>query len=641
MFKRGKLFSPSILAVVMVVFLLISQTAVFATDGEVPTRDQVDDKYKMDLTKMYPNRGAFEQDIKKVKEELIPKIKEYKGKLNNVDSIYEYFELESQISQILNKAYWYGNLQLDLNQNDTDAQEMVSIAGGVWGIYGEAISFERPELLSMPTEKFQQIMNTPKLSTYKHYLEKMLKEKDHVLSNKEERILSLSSDLTGSPEDIFNKVMYADFEYPTIKDKEGNEITLINSVYYKILEGDDRELRKKASKARIEALKKRNNTLAATYISEIKKNIFLAKARGYNSSLEASLAAKHIPKSIYDNLVKSVNNNLEYLHKYNEVKSKALGIKDVKPYDWSLPIVGDYKMELTYEEAVELANKGLEPLGEKYLKDFNTIIDSRLIDVYSGKGKQTGAYSLSLYGCDPYISMNYTNDLDSALTLSHEMGHSLNGKYSMEQQELYNSNTSTFTAEVASTANELLVMDYLIKNAKSDEEKLFLLNQQINNIRGTIYTQVMFAEFEQRAHEMVEQGQPLSAEVINNLWLEIRRKYNGEAYPMTEDGKYSWSRIPHFYMNFYVYNYATSMSASYQLVNNITEGKEGAVQKYIEFLGAGGSDYPVEILKKAGVDMNSSEPVDNILKYFGELVDEMEKLLEKRAQETENTDTAA
>ncbi|WP_425446685.1 oligoendopeptidase F [Dethiothermospora halolimnae] len=641
MFKRGKLFSPSILAVVMVVFLLISQTAVFATDGEVPTRDQVDDKYKMDLTKMYPNRGAFEQDIKKVKEELIPKIKEYKGKLNNVDSIYEYFELESQISQILNKAYWYGNLQLDLNQNDTDAQEMVSIAGGVWGIYGEAISFERPELLSMPTEKFQQIMNDPKLSTYKHYLEKMLKEKDHVLSNKEERILSLSSDLTGSPEDIFNKVMYADFEYPTIKDKEGNEITLINSVYYKILEGDDRELRKKASKARIEALKKRNNTLAATYISEIKKNIFLAKARGYNSSLEASLAAKHIPKSIYDNLVKSVNNNLEYLHKYNEVKSKALGIKDVKPYDWSLPIVGDYKMELTYEEAVELANKGLEPLGEKYLKDFNTIIDSRLIDVYSGKGKQTGAYSLSLYGCDPYISMNYTNDLDSALTLSHEMGHSLNGKYSMEQQELYNSNTSTFTAEVASTANELLVMDYLIKNAKSDEEKLFLLNQQINNIRGTIYTQVMFAEFEQRAHEMVEQGQPLSAEVINNLWLEIRRKYNGEAYPMTEDGKYSWSRIPHFYMNFYVYNYATSMSASYQLVNNITEGKEGAVQKYIEFLGAGGSDYPVEILKKAGVDMNSSEPVDNILKYFGELVDEMEKLLEKRAQETENTDTAA
>ena len=640
MFKRGKLFSRSLLAVVMVAFLLISQTAVFAADGEVPTRNQVDDKYKIDVTEIYPTREAFEADIKKLKEELIPKLLEYKGKLNNVDTIYEYFEMDSKLAEKLFQAYRYAKLQLDLNQADTNAQEMMSIAGSAYGLYAQLISFERPELLSMPTEKLEEIINDPKLATYKHYLESMLKEKDHILSDKEEKILSLASDLTGAPNNIFEQVMYADFEYPTIKDKDGKEIHLTNANYYKILEGDDRELRKKASEARVEALKKRNNTLSATYISEIKKNIFLAKSRGYDSALEASLSGNHIPESIYDNLVSSVNNNLEYLHKYNEVKRKALGIEDLKSYDWSLPIVGDYKMDMTYEEAVELANKGLKPLGEKYLNDFNNAIESRWVDVYPGKGKYTGAYSASTYGLHPYILMNFTNDLDSALTLVHEMGHALNGKYSMEQQAMYNSNNPIFTAEVASTANELLVMDYLIKNAKSDEEKLFLLNQQINNIKGTIYTQVMFAEFEQRAHEMVEQGQPLSADVLNKLWLEIIKKYNGEAYPLTENAQYGWSRIPHFYMNFYVYNYATSMSASYQVVNNITEGEEGAVENYLKFLGAGGSDYPVEMLKIAGVDMNSSEPVDNILEYFGGLVDEMEKLIDKRAQETETKEAA-
>lgn len=621
---KRSIFQKTI-SIVIVLLLVLCQAISFA---DPPNRSEVEDKYKWDLTDLYESREEFEADLTKLKDELIPNLASYNGKLDNPQTLYEYFELDSKTWEVFIKAYRYASLSLDLNQKDSNAQEMMSLAYSVYGMYRQAIAFERPQLIELSQEKIDELMNSPELVEYKHYLDELIKEKEHTLSEEEEHILSLLSEVSGTPNDIFDKVLYADYEYPIITDSEGNEIKLTNSKYYKILEEDDRELRKKAWEARTESYSKINNTLSATYIGEIKKNIFFAKARGYNSSIEAALSGGHIPKSIYDNLVESVNSNLEYLHKYNEMKKKATGLEEMHSYDTSLPLVGDYKMEITYEEAVNLIIKGLQPLGEKYVTDFKNGIDSNWIDVYEDDNKYTGAYSAGIYGKHPFILMNFKNDLDSALTLAHEMGHALNTKYSNENQNLYNSGYPIFTAEVASTANELLVMDYLIKNAKTDKEKMFLLNKQIENIKGTVYTQVMFSEFEKTAHEMVENGQPLSAEALNNLWLELIRKYNGDAYTVDEGSKYSWERIPHFYMNFYVYKYATSMSAAFKLVNDMVEGEEGAVNRYLEFLGAGGSDYPIEILKKAGVDMNSSEPVDTLLAYFGDLVDQMEKLLE-------------
>ena len=624
-------FKKSLFALVLVITMLISQTAVFA-DTKLPTRAEAEEKYKWNLSEIYATRADFEADMKKVEKELLPKFEKYKGKLSNAKDLLAFYELDTEVGKTLFKGYVFANMSLDLDQTNTDAQEMADIAGAVYSQYQQAVSFEKPEILAIPADKLKKLMNDPKLAVYKHHLDQLLKQKEHTLSEKEEALLSSMSELLGAPEDIFNRVLYGDYEYPTIKDKDGKEIKLTNSAYYKILEGSDRELRRKAFEARTESYKKINNTLAGTYTAEIKKNIFSAKARGYNSSIEAALAAEFIPKSIYTNLVDSVNKNLKYLHKYYAVKKKALGLDALHAYDDSVPLVEDYNMEIGYEDGVALILKGLEPLGKEYLSDFQKGIDSRWVDVYEDDNKYTGAYSWGSYTTHPYILMNYSNDLDSTLTLAHEMGHALNSFYSDRKQHYYNADYPIFTAEVASTANELLVMDYLIKNAKSDEEKLFLLDKQIENIKGTIYTQVMFSEFEKTVHEMAEAGQPLSPKAFNQLWLELIKKYYGDAFTVDEASQYNWGRIPHFYMNFYVYKYATAMSASYALVNNIVEGKDGATDKFLEFLAAGGSDYPVETLKKAGVDMTSSEPVDEILAYFGELVDQMEQLLNKRAE---------
>lgn len=619
-----------VVLLLLVLSLLFSYSISFADSGIVK-RTEADENYKWDLTEIYESREAFEKDMTKIREEYIPKFENYKGKLNNADDLLALFELDEEVSRLLFTGYVFANLSIDLDQTNSDAQEMTSIAGYTYGQYASAISYIEPEILGLSEEVLQGLINDPKLASFKQYLDQLSKQKEHILSEKEEAILSGVSELSKSPKDIFDKVLYADYEYPTIKDNEGNEIKLTNSQYYKILEEGDRDLRKKAFEARSESYAKLNNTLSATYAAEIKKNIFFSKARNYDSSIEAALSSGFIPQSIYDNLVESVNKNLEYLHKYYEIKKNALGLEELHGYDTSIPLVDDYKMELTYDEAVETIVKGLAPLGEEYIKEFKNGINSNWIDAYEDDNKYTGGYQWGSYDTHPYILMNYDNSLDSALTLAHEMGHALNSLYSNKNQDYYNSNYPIFTAEVASTTNELLVMDYLIKNTESDEEKLFLLNKQIENIRGTIYTQVMFSEFEKTVHEMAEQDAPLSAKVFNDLWLSLIEKYNGEAYTTDEESQYTWSRIPHFYMNFYVYKYATSMSAAYEIVNNIVSEEEGAVDKYLEFLGAGGSDYPVEILKNAGVDMNSSEPVDNILKYFGELVDQLEELLEKQA----------
>ncbi len=620
----------SLVSLLLVIVLIIGQSATFA-GNELVTRSEADEKYKWDLTDIYDSKEGFMKDIETVENDLIPQFEKFVGKLNSVESLAELFALDEATSRKLFKAYVYANLTLDLDQTNNEAVEMSSLTGGLYGKYVAAQSFVEPEILELEEEVLLGFMEDERLKNNKMYLQNLLKQKEHILSKEEEKILSLASDMAGSAKNVFDKVTIADKEKVFITNKKGDEIELTPGLFSQILEDVDRKYRSEAAELRYSVYEKVNNTLAATYEAEIKKNVFFSKARGFDSSIAASLNAEGIPQSVYDNLVTSVNDNLEYLHKYYEVRKKALKYDNLYYYDAYVPLTDEYRLEIPYDEATTLIATALKPLGEKYVKDFNDGIANQWVDAYEDENKYTGGYQWGTYDTHPFILMNYDDTLNSALTLAHEMGHALNSKLSDEKQPYAMADYPIFTAEVASTVNEMLVMDHLIKNAKNDEEKLYLVNKQIDNIRGTVFVQVMFSEFEKRAHEMVEAGEAMSPDVLNDLWMELLVKYFGPSYATLDYQKYGWSRIPHFYMNFYVYKYATSMSAGYSIVNRITAGEENAVEEYLTFLAAGGSDDPISVLRATGVDMNSSEPVDSILKYFGELVDELEVLLDAKA----------
>jgi len=600
------------------------------TSIPIPSRSEAPEQYKWDLTSFYESREAFESDAALLKEKYIPELEAYEGNLNDADNLLSFFQLETEASVILDNIHVYPKLLADLDQTNTEATEMVEIASSVLGKCISAVSFSEPEILALDEATLRSFMGDFRMTTYRHYLQTLLDRKKHVLSDGEEQILAYASEISSSPESIFDKAMFADMENPSILDGDGKEVELTPAVYADIMKGPDREYRRAAYEAKCEALRKINYSLAATYIAEVKLNIFFAKARKYNSALEAALASSHIPRSIYDNLVTSANANLDYLHEYFTLQRRVLDLDELHGYDTGLPLVEDFSPQWSYDEATELIAAALQPLGDDYVAEFNNSIQNQWVDVYPDEHKYTGGYQWGTYTSHPYILMNYNNSLYSVLTLAHEMGHALNSEYSNRAQDYWNADYPIFTAEVASMTNEFLVMDYLIENAKSDDERLYLLLKQIDYIRGGFYFQVMFSEFEQIVHEKAEAGDPLSAEMLNNLYLELMRKYYGVDCTVDEINGVSWSRIPHFYSAFYVYKYATSMAASYQLVTNITEDKEGAVDSYLTFLAAGGSDYPVEILKNAGVDMNSSSPVDNLLVYFGELVGEAGLLLQER-----------
>ncbi|QUI22575.1 oligoendopeptidase F [Vallitalea pronyensis] len=619
----------SIITALTLVFVLCIQTFTYATE-DIVKRSDAEDKYKWDLTEFYATRADFEADMDKLENEYIPQLASFKGKLNTAEELAAYLETDIAASLILEKGYVYANLSLDLNQTDSNASEMSAIAGRIYSEYVQAISYVEPELLALKDETLTSILNDDAMAPYKMYLDKLIKKKEHVLSDKEESIISSFTEVLDAPRSIFDKVLYGDYVKPIIQDADGKDIELSSGAYGHILDNSpDRDLRKRAYEARWKSYDSFNNVLAEIYMTEVKANVATAKVKGYNSAIDAALSSEFIPNTVYNQLVDAVNANLEPLHQYYQMRKDASGYEELHGYDTSIPLVDNYNMEFTYDEACDLIEKALAPLGEKYVNDFKDGIASRWVDAFEDDNKYTGGYQWGAYGLHPFILMNYNNSLDSVLTLAHEMGHALNSKYSDAEQNFVNASYPIFTAEVASITNEFLVMDYLINHAKDDKEKLFLLNKQIENIRGTMYVQVMFSEFEKTIHEKVEAGEPVSKDTLNNLWLELLKKYFGEAYITDDIAKIGWSRIPHFYMNFYVYKYATSMAAAYQIVNDITSEKEGSVEQYLDFLAAGGSDYPLEVLKATGVDMTSSKPVDATLSYFNGLVEDMDGLLKK------------
>lgn len=594
----------------------------------LPKRSDIPDQYKWDLTQIYPTDQEWEEAFTRVKE-MLPKLKEYKGKLGNSASVLlEALQVKEEMEQNLGKVYVYSHLRHDEDTSNSKYQMLHDRALSLYVQANSAISYMVPEILSIPEEKIQQfIAEENKLAIYKHFLDEINRQRSHVLSAQEEQLLAQAGELANSPEVVFGMLNNADIKFPMIKDENGEEVELTKGRYVQFLESSDRRVRMDAFKALYDTYKKYKNTLAATLSSQVKKDIFFAKVRKYNSALEASLDKDNVSVDVYNNLIETIHKNLDQFHRYMALRKKMLGLDELHMYDIYTPMVADVKMEIPYEKAVDTVIEALAPLGNEYVKIMKKGIESGWIDVYENEGKRSGAYSSGTYGTPPYILMNYQDNLDNMYTLAHELGHSMHSYYSRQTQPYIYSDYSIFVAEVASTLNEALLTHYLIQKTTDKKEKMYLINHHLEGFRGTVFRQTMFAEFEKWIHEQVEAGNALNQENLSQYYYELNKKYFGDHVVVDEDIAYEWSRIPHFYYNFYVYKYATGFSAATSLAQQLLGEGQPAVDRYLEFLKSGSSDYPINLLKKAGVDMTSPEPIQKAMDVFKSLLDQMEELL--------------
>lgn len=623
----------TLVTVTLAVSILLSQTTAFAA-GPV-SRDKVEEKYKWSIDEIYSTNDLFDADYKKVTDTYIPKMKSFKGRLTSAEGIKDCLTTRDEMMRTTEKLYVYSHMKSNEDESNSANSEKSSLTDSLNSQVAAATAFIQTEILAQPENKIKEYMENPILADYKHFIDRILKQKAHTLSQGEEEILATASDIASSPDNIYSKVKTdMDGFFPTIKDPENKDFKITNSSYGSMLDNKDRNFRKAGFEGLYGIYDKQKNSLAATLNAEVKKNEFFAKTKKYNSAMEASLASENIPVSVYDNLVKSVNNNVDSLHKYVSLRKKVLGVDKVHVYDMYVPLTKDFEVKVPYEDGKKMILQGLAPLGQDYTDTLKDAFEKRWADVYETNNKYSGAYQWGTYDTHPYVLMNYDDSADAMLTTAHEFGHAMNSYYTNKTQKYVNSEQPIFTAEVASTSNELLMLRYLINNAKSDAEKLYYINTLAENIRSTVYTQTMYAEFEKMIHERVENGEGLSADTLSAMWKDLMVKYYGQDFQDDELANLWWARIPHFYMNFYVYKYATSMAASNQLVKNMTEGtdesKAAAIKNYRDFLASGSSDYPIETLKKAGVDVTTSESVDNLLVEFGQLVDQMDELIAKQ-----------
>ena len=590
-------------------------------------RNQVENKYKWSIDEMYSDSQAIEKDIQKIKE-LIEECKKFKGILaGSKENLYEALNLSEQASRILQNLYVYTHMKshedtrINKNQADATKTDMLSTELSM------ATSYMVPEIIAMDINKLEEYLKDDKLSHYKKHIDDILRLKPHTLNEREEELLAAVSDLSGVPENVYDMLSFADLQFPEIEDEEGKKVRVTHSNFSLLLKSKNQRVRKDAFEALYSIYNQYKNTFASTLYGGIKGEIFYAKTRKYESALQASLFQDDVSVEVYDNLIAAVHENLHTLNEYSELKKEFLGLDKINMYDLYVPLTDNFDMEIPYEKAQEIILEALKPLGEEYLENVKKAFSEGWIDVYGNEGKQGGAYSWGSYDSKSYILMSYKDDLNSLFTLIHEMGHSMHSYYSKNNQPYLYSGYKIFVAEVASTLNELLLINYLLENAKSKEERVYLLNYYLEQFRTTVYRQTMFAEFEKICHSKVENGEPLTAEDFTNIYYDLNKLYYGESCEVNEDIGLEWARIPHFYSNFYVYKYATGFSAASALSKQILEEGESAVQRYKEFLKSGGSEFPLEQLRKAGVDMEKKESVDKALHVFKDLVDKLEKEL--------------
>ena len=593
----------------------------------LPERENIPDKYKWKLSDIYKDEVSWEDDFKLFKER-ISEISSYSGRLGEGSEVLlECLTLRDTLSVSLGKLIVYAHMKSHEDTSKSKYQGPASKVSSLAVEFSAAASFITPELLALPEETLAGYINNPSLSEHAFALRELLRQRAHILTQKEEAILAKTGDMAGIADNAFSMLTNADMKFESIKDEKGQSVEMSEERAVSYLRSPKRKVRKAAFDSLYKPYAEMKNTLGATFDGMLKSAKFYAEVRNYTSPLEAALDGDNIPTSVYDRLVDTLESNLEPMHRYMAIRKRVLKVKELHMYDLYTPLTADPYKDISWTDAKGMMYEALAPLGEKYIEQIKKGLDEGWADVFPNKGKRSGAYSWGSYATHPYIFMNYTNSLNDVSTLVHEMGHSMHSFYSRENQPYATADYCIFTAEVASTTNEVLFLSHLISQTENKKKRLYLLNRRLENIRTTVYRQTMFASFEREVHRRAALGEDTTPDALCTLWYELNRKYYGEDIVIDDALKMEWARIPHFYSPFYVYQYATGFSAATALASGILEKGECAREKYLHFLTKGGSDYPINLLRDAGVDMSTPEPVEKVIRIFGETLTETEKLL--------------
>ena len=595
---------------------------------ELPKRSEVDIKDTWNLKDMYESDAAWEQELELIKAMTKPLVA-MEGKVaESAKSLYDTLKMNADVSQKLMLAFSYAERLSDEDTSNTDHQAMTAKIFSLYSQIAADTAFVNPEIIELSEEKLEEFYNTlPDLSFYRKQIEEIRRLKEHSLSTEMEKLLAMSSEMAQTPTDTFSLLNNADMTFPEIEDENGENVRITLGRFIRLLESADRNVRKNAFEQFYGTYKKFLNTYASLYNGQVKQLIFYAKARKYESTLVASVDGNNVSPVVYKNLVETVGNNLSKLHRYVALRKRLLGVDELHMYDIYTPMISDVAKKITFEEAKETVLKALAPMGEDYVAKVKEGFDNRWIDVYENQGKRSGAYSAGAYGAHPYVLLNFNGSLDDMFTLIHEMGHAMHSYYSNENQPFIYADYKIFVAEVASTCNEVLLLEYLLKNTTDKKEKLYLLNHYLDMFKGTLFRQTQFAEFEMKTNAMAEAGEGLNSDNLSKLYHEINSRYYGPDMVSDDLIAYEWARVPHFYYDFYVYQYATSFSAAVAIAHDILEGGAPVVEKYKKFLSGGCSMKPVDLLRQVGVDMESPEPIQSALDIMDTVIDEFEALL--------------
>ena len=591
-------------------------------------RSELDPQFQWDLTPMYENDAAWETALDSLDAD-IEGVAAFAGHLKDAVTIGAYLDASTELGRKLEKLYCYAALRHDEDTRAEDAQSMYARVNGKYVKLITALSFAQPEILSLPEETLTAIVNDPAVADYKFNLEDLLRSKPHTLTQAEEKLLASFGEVLQAPSEIFNNLDDADLVFDPVKNAAGEEVELTGANFVPLEMSTDRTLRENAFHSFYKSYRQHINTFAASYSGAVKAAVAEAGVRHYESSRAMSMAGENVPVEVYDNLIETVRKHMPAMHRYVRLRKKILGVDELHFYDVYAPLVGDLKKSYTYADAQQMVLQAVAPLGEDYQATVRQAYAERWIDVYPNRGKRSGAYSGGCYDSNPYILLNFTGTLDSVSTLAHEMGHTIHSWRSRRHQPPQYADYTLFVAEVASTVNENLLIEQLLQNEQDPQTRLYLLNQYLENFKATVYRQTMFAEFEREAHAMAERGEALNASALNALYKRLVIDYFGDDMVIDDEIQYEWARIPHFYRPFYVYKYATGYSTAVALSEGILKEGAPAVQRYKEFLSMGGSAYPLDELRHAGVDLATPAPVDAALEKFERILDDAEATLEK------------
>lgn len=596
---------------------------------ELLKRSEVREEDTWNVKDMYESVEDWEKELTAIRT-IVDKVAEYEGKvMESAGSLLAVLSGLAEAGEKLGLAFNYAERLFDEDQTNTAHQAMNAKAYSAYAEMESRVAFVDPEIIAAPQELLERYYEeSDELPLYRKQIEEIRRRKAHCLSAEMEKLLAMTAEMSQTPADAFSILSNADLVLPEIVDENGEKVRLTSGRYGQFVQSADRRVRKDAFEAMYSTYKQFLNTFASLYNGNVKQQIFQAKARKYASTLEAAVDANHVSPDVYQNLIETVSQNLDKMHRYVSLRKKCLGTEDLHMYDIYTPMIPDMAKTISFEEAKETVLKALAPLGEDYVAKVKEGFENRWIDVYENQGKRSGAYSAGAYGCHPYVLLNYNGTLDDVFTLAHEMGHAMHSYYSNETQPYIYAEYKIFVAEVASTCNEILLMEYLLEHTTDQKERAYLLNHYLDSFKGTVYRQTQFAEYEMLTNRMSEEGESLNADNLSNLYLELNKKYYGDEIVSDDEIAYEWARIPHFYYNFYVYQYATSYCAAYSVAHKILEEGAPAVERYKKFLSSGCSQAPVELLKIAGVNLETPAPIQDALDAFGKIIDEMTVLVE-------------